>query len=115
MNKASPLGLKIKEAIHSQSSFGKTSENSCINEIKELQQAEDVSKQQAGERKLHIRLLYRFIYLWCIAVAILLFGCGAGEICLSDIVLTTVLACTTLTVFGFFYFVIRYFFDNKSA
>lgn len=115
MNKSSHLHLKIKEAIRSQQTQQEANPVPSSN-IQQLGVEMDRVKQHNGEQKLYAKLIYRFIYLWCVAVAILLLGCGIGKICLSDFVLATIIGCTTLNVFGFFYLFIRYLFNkNKSV
>ena len=117
MNKSSRLRLKIKEAILSQHQPENTMQadkNSL--DLQKLEMEIDRVKQHMGERKLHTKLIYRFIYLWCVAVAVLLLGCGIGKIRLSDLVLSTIVGCTTLNVFGVFYLVMRFLFNkNKSV
>ena len=118
MNKPSRLSIKIKEAIRSQQDRPGdeiADELHCSPVPKSTDELEKVN-QRAGERRLYTKLIYRFIYIWCVAVAVLLLGCGFGKIRLSDMVLTTIIACTTLNVFGFFYLVTRYLFSkiNRS-
>jgi hypothetical protein len=118
MNKSSDLSLKIEDAIKSQTNQpdGKTQADISSLDIQKFKVEIDNYKQNTGERKLYAKLIYRFTYVWCLSVAIVLLGVGFGKIRLSDTVLTTILGCTTLNVFGFFYLVTQYLFNkNKST
>jgi hypothetical protein len=117
MNKTYDISSKLEDVIKAQTNQPdeKTQADISFLEIQKLNVEIENYKQNTGERKLYAKLIYRFTCLWCLCVGILLVACGLSILHLSDTVLTTILGCTTLNVFGFFYLVTQYLFNKKKS
>ena len=68
-----------------------------------------------GARKEYASKLYWFLSLWSICLLAILVFCGLGCIYLSDKVLVTLLAGTTIEIVGLFVIVTRYIFPKKNS
>jgi hypothetical protein len=72
------------------------------------------SKQNMFERKAYAEQIFRFTVIWCFGLFVLLFGCGLGNLKLSDTVITAFIGSTTMNVFIFFKLVTEYLFNKDK-
>jgi len=72
------------------------------------------SKQNMEERKIYASLIFQFTCVWCFGLFIVLFGCGLGNLKLSDTVITAFIGSTTVNVFIFFKLVTEYLFNKDK-
>lgn len=72
------------------------------------------SKQNMHERKAYSEQIFRFTIIWCFGLFLILFGCGLGNLKLSDTVITAFIGSTTLNVFIFFKLVTEYLFNKDN-
>lgn len=72
------------------------------------------SKQNMSERKAYAEQIFRFTVIWCFGLFVLLFGCGLGNLKLSDTVITAFIGSTTVNVFIFFKLVTEYLFNKEN-
>ncbi|WP_264538066.1 hypothetical protein [Flavobacterium sp. N1736] len=72
------------------------------------------SKQNMYERKAYAGQIFRFTVVWCFGLFIIIFGCGLGNLKLSDTVITAFIGSTTLNVFIFFKLVTEYLFNKED-
>lgn len=72
------------------------------------------SKQNMHERKAYAQQIFRFTIIWCFGLFLLIFGCGFGNLKLSDTVITAFIGSTTVNVFIFFKLVTEYLFNKEN-
>lgn len=75
----------------------------------------DNYKQNTSERKKYAELIWRFTCFWCLFIGFVILGCGLKKIILSDLVITTLIGSTTITLTGFFLLVTQYLFNKEKS
>lgn len=72
-------------------------------------------KQNTSERKKYAECICQFTCLWCVFIAFILVASGLKKIHLSDLVITTLIGSTTLTLTSFFLLVTQYLFNKEMS
>lgn len=85
-----------------------------VNSAKEIAELNNY-KQNTEERKKYANLIYQYTCFWSMFIGVVVIGCGAGKLHLSDLVITTLIGSTTVTLTGFFYLVTQYLFNKDKA
>jgi hypothetical protein len=81
-------------------------------EVKRIEVQEHI--QNISERKRYANRVFIFVISWLIAAIAILILNGLRILHLSDTILSVLIGTTTLDIFGFFYLVMRYLFENKK-
>jgi len=81
-------------------------------ELKKIEMQE--YKQNISERKRYANRVFIFVIGWLVAAISILILNGLRILHLSDTILSILIGTTTLDIFGFFYLVMRYLFENKK-
>lgn len=71
--------------------------------------------QNMAERKKYAFFIWQFTIFWSVFIGCIILWTAMGKLVISDAVLITLITTTSANIFGFFYLVTKYLFNQDKS